>query len=90
MKKICMICIASIAFANVNLSTCKGCHGQRFEKKALGRSDIVRDMNSTSIYNTLVSFKTGTDPAGAIMKAQVYKYNKKDLKTISKDIKKIK
>ena len=46
MKKIVLgtLVLGVAAFAAVNLGACKGCHGAHFEKHALGKSKVVKDM----------------------------------------------
>jgi cytochrome c-type protein NapB len=70
------------AFAAVNLGACKGCHGANFEKKALGKSKIVKDMTKADVSAALVGYKAGTygGPMKGVMKGQVAKYSEADLK----------
>jgi cytochrome c-type protein NapB len=71
----------SSASAEVNLGVCKGCHGANFEKKALGKSLVVKDMNATAISSALIGYKDGTygGVMKGIMKGQVAKYSNEDL-----------
>ena len=72
------------AFAAVNLAACKGCHGANFEKHALGKSKIVKDMTKAEIVAALVGYKHGTygGPMKGVMKGQVARYSDADLKNI--------
>jgi len=72
------------AFAAVNLAACKGCHGANFEKHALGKSKIVKDMTKAEIVTALVGYKHGTygGPMKGVMKGQVARYSDADLKNI--------
>lgn len=73
---------ASIVSAEVNLNNCRACHGYNFEKHALGKSKIVRDMNTSTISKELIRYKEGKlnkYGMGALMKAQISKYSIKDL-----------
>lgn len=84
MKKIVLgtlLCGVS-AFAAVNLGACKGCHGANFEKKALGKSKIVKDMTKKEVSDALVGYKNGTygGPMKGVMKGQVARYSEADLK----------
>jgi len=81
---------STLASASVNLAVCEGCHGQHFEKKALGVSKIVKDLNATEISKALIGYKNGTfgGPMKGIMKGQVSKYSDTDLRKASKTIKK--
>jgi cytochrome c len=79
--------LASIAVAS-STNSCKGCHGQNFEKKALGKSKVVADMNATEIYESLIGYKDGTygGPMKGVMIGQVSKYSDLELDIMSKDI----
>ena len=70
------------AFAAVNLGACKGCHGQNWEKAALGKSKIVKDMTKAEVSAALVGYKNGTygGPMKGVMVGQVAKYSEADLK----------
>lgn len=76
--------------AGVNINTCKGCHGQNFQKKALGVSKVVKDLNRTEILTALKGYKAGTFGGSmkGIMKGQVSKYSDKQLEKIAEIIKK--
>jgi len=69
------------AFAAVNLGACKGCHGANFEKKALGKSKIVKDMTKAEVSASLIGYKNGTygGPMKGVMKGQVARYSDADL-----------
>ena len=62
-------------FAANNLQSCTGCHGQNFEKAALGKSKIVKDMSKEDIVTALKGYKDGTygGPMKGIMVGQVKK-----------------
>ena len=70
------------AFAAVNLGACKGCHGANWEKAALGKSKIVKDMTKEEVSNSLVGYKNGTygGPMKGVMVGQVARYSEADLK----------
>ncbi len=84
MKKILLglVALSALAFAEVNLKACNGCHGTDWSKKALGKSKIVSDMNATEIATAMVGYKDGTygGPMKGIMKGQVSKYSVEELK----------
>jgi cytochrome c-type protein NapB len=87
MKKLILNAIIALSIfgvtanAEVNLNACKGCHGQTFEKKALGKSLVVSDMNATEISAALIGYKDGTygKTMKGVMKGQVAKYSNEDL-----------
>ncbi|HIP11878.1 MAG TPA: cytochrome C, partial [Arcobacter sp.] len=51
------IIFSSVAFAAVNLTSCKGCHGVNFEKAALGKSKIVKNMTKDEVSHALIGYK---------------------------------
>jgi cytochrome c-type protein NapB len=69
------------AFGAVELGVCKGCHGQNWEKAALGKSKIVKDMTKKQVSDSLIGYKKGTygGPMAGVMKGQVAKYSDADL-----------
>lgn len=83
MKKIVLgtLLLSAAAFAAVNLGACKGCHGANFEKHALGKSKIVKDMTKAEVTAALTGYKKGTygGPMKGVMKGQVAKYSEADL-----------
>ncbi len=84
MKKIVLgtlVCSVA-AFAAVNLGACKGCHGANFEKKALGKSLVVKDMTKQEVSDSMVGYKNGTygGPMKGVMKGQVAKYSEAELR----------
>jgi len=85
MKKIVLgtLVLGVVAFAAVNLGSCTGCHGQNFEKKALGKSKIVSDMTKAEVNDAMVGYKNGTygGPMKGLMKGQVVKYTDEELKS---------
>jgi cytochrome c-type protein NapB len=85
MKKIVLstLVCGTVAFAGVNLGACKGCHGQNWEKAALGKSKIVANMTKAEVSAALVGYKNGTygGPMAGVMKGQVAKYSEADLQS---------
>jgi len=92
MKKIVTTIVALTAttalMAGVNAGACKGCHGQSFEKKALGKSKVVKDMSHADIATALKGYKAGTYGGAmkGLMKGQVAKYSDADLDAFSATI----
>jgi len=76
------------AFAAVNLGACKGCHGVHFEKHALGKSKIVKDLTKAQVTAALQGYKAGTygGPMKGIMKGQVSRYSNADLAAAAQQI----
>jgi len=73
----------------VSIAVCAGCHGQHFEKKAMGQSKIVKDMSLKEIVVALKGYKNGT--YGGAMKqmmlTQVVNVKDSDLDAMSMLIK---
>ena len=92
MKKIITSIVAITAttalMAGVNAGACKGCHGQNFEKKALGKSKVVSELSHADIATALKGYKAGTfgGPMKGLMKGQVAKYSDADLDAFSATI----
>jgi cytochrome c-type protein NapB len=66
----------------VNLQGCTGCHGQNFEKKALNKSKVVKDMTKDEVSNALIGYKNGAygRDMKSVMVTQVAKYSDESLK----------
>ena len=80
--------LASTSYA-ASLAACAGCHGQHFEKKAMGKSKIVKDMSEADILVALKGYKDGTYGGGmkGLMKGQVAALSDADMKAIATAIK---
>jgi len=86
MKKILISLILIIGVLGASsITKCVGCHGKDFEKHALGKSKVVKDMNLTQISTALKGYKDGTYGGAmkAVMKGQVKDSN---ITQILKDI----
>jgi len=49
--------LGAVSLFAANTAACAGCHGANFEKKALGKSKIVKDMSPADIEKALKGFK---------------------------------
>ena len=69
----------------VNTTACAGCHGAEFEKAALGKSKIVKDMSKADIATALKGYKDGSYGGAmkGMMKGQVAKLSEDDMKAIA-------
>jgi len=67
---------------------CLGCHGTKFEKKAMNMSNIVSEMDVVAIEKSLIGYQEGTygKKMAGLMKAQVKDLSKEDIKTLSEYI----
>jgi len=74
----------SSAYA-VSVAVCAGCHGQNFEKSALGKSKIVKDMSLKEIVEALKGYKKGTygDTMKELMVKQVKDLKDSELEAMS-------
>jgi len=72
----------------VNVAGCTGCHGKDFEKSAMGKSKIVKDMAKADIVTALTGYKDGSygGPMKGIMKGQVTKLSADDIKAIAEKL----
>ena len=63
------------ATAAANTAACAGCHGANFEKSALGKSKIVKDLSQAEIETALKGYKDGSYGGAmkGVMKGQVAK-----------------
>ena len=93
MKKIVIASIATLALvtaasAAVNGKACAACHGANFEKHAMGKSKVVKDMSHAEIAAALKGYKAGTygGPMKGVMKGQVGRYSEADLEAFAQTI----
>jgi len=89
MKKITKIlaitALMSPAIYAANTAACAGCHGANFEKVALGKSKVVKDMTKDEIVKALKGYKDGSYGGAmkGVMKGQVAKLTDKDIEEIA-------
>jgi cytochrome c-type protein NapB len=81
-----IITIATLGLLTITASAfdtkgCTGCHGADFEKAALGKSKIVKDMSKADIETALKGYVDGTygGPMKAMMKGQAAKMSAEDI-----------
>ena len=79
--------LSSVAMAG-SYTKCAGCHGQTGEKKALGKSKIIKDMTKAEITAALHGYKDGTygGPMKGLMKGQVKSLSEADITAIATKI----
>jgi len=80
--------IASSIYA-ASTAACAGCHGQNFEKKAMGVSKVVKDMSKDDIIKALKGYKDGSYGGSmkGIMKGQVAALSDADIEAMAEAIK---
>ena len=78
----------SMTATAANTTACAGCHGADFEKAALGKSKIVKDMSQAEIETALNGYKDGSYGGAmkAMMAGQVAKLTKEDIAEIAASI----
>ena len=89
MRKVILILMLCVSLFAYDTSKCVACHGKTFEKHALGKSAVVKDMNHKEIEKLLLGYKSGTTNKygmGALMKGQLATVSDKDISDISKNI----
>ena len=71
-------------------AVCKGCHGQQWEKKAMGKAKIVKNMSKAQIIKALKGYKDGSygGPMKGLMKPQVKSLTAADITKMAAKIKK--
>jgi len=81
------ILAATAAFA-APYSKCIGCHGANGEKKALGKSKVMKDMTKAEIVTALNGYKDGSYGGAmkGLMKGQVATLSAADIKAIADKI----
>ena len=76
--------LLTIASSAVDVTTCMGCHGQKFEKPAMGISKIVKEMKKEEILFALKEYKYGVQGGSMreVMKNQIAKFTDKEIDEI--------
>lgn len=76
--------------SGASTAVCKGCHGQNWEKAAMGKAKVVKDMSKAQIVKALQGYKDGTYGGAmkGLMKAQVKNLSTSDIEAMAADIKK--
>ena len=88
-KALLALVVSSVALmAGVNGGACLGCHGKSWEKKALGKSKVVKNLTHAQIAKALIGYKKGTygGPMKGVMKGQVARYSDADLTAFANTI----
>jgi cytochrome c-type protein NapB len=77
---------------NIDIKSCKSCHGVDWEKAALGYSKIVADMTKEEVTKALLGYKNGTYGRAmkGVMHTNVKMYSDKDLTNSGIGLEKIK
>ena len=80
--------LLTISASAANTAGCIGCHGKDFEKAALGKSKVVKEMSKDDIVKALKGYKDGSYGGAmkAMMAGQVKKLSDKDIEEIATSI----
>ncbi len=68
---------------------CAGCHGQKGEKAALGKSAVIQGMDAAKLEELIKGYKAGTlnqHGMGTLMNGQVKSMSDEDIKAVSEYI----
>jgi len=76
--------LASSALHAAGTAGCVGCHGANFEKAAMGKSKVVKDMSKEDIIASLKGYKA----MKALMKGQVASLDDAAIEAMAAEIKK--
>ena len=81
--------LAGSSLYAASTAACAGCHGQHFEKVAMGKSKVVKDMSEADILIALKGYKAGTYGGAmkGLMKGQVASLSDADMASMAKSIK---
>lgn len=73
------------ASAEFNEASCTGCHGANFEKAAMGKSKVVKDMTAEEITTALKGYQDGSYGGAmkAMMKGQAANMTDADIKAFA-------
>ena len=77
---------AASADGQAKFAKCAGCHGQKGEKKALGKSEVIGGWDAAKTEEALKGYKAGTrnvHTMGGLMKGQVAAFSDEDIKAVS-------
>jgi len=76
--------------SGASTAVCKGCHGQQWEKAAMGKAKVVKNMSKAQIIKALKGYKDGSYGGAlkGLMKAQVIKISTADIEKMAAKIKK--
>ena len=83
------VLLGTVGSYAVSITVCAGCHGQNFEKRAMGKSKVVKDMSIKEIIIALKGYKAGTygDTMKQMMVSQVKNVKDSDLEAMTMLIK---
>ena len=83
--------IKKVVSAESIFKACSSCHGQNAEKKALGKSQVIKGWDTIKVIDALNGYKVGTYGGSmkGLMKGQVLKLSDADIKAVAGYISKL-
>ena len=89
-KKVAIVHAATVD-GGVVFKRCAGCHGANAEKKALGKSQVIKGWNKDKIIAALHGYKNGTYGGAmkGIMKGQAGKLSNAEISAVAEHISKL-
>ena len=77
----------SVSGSTLYKQKCKSCHGVKAERKAMGKSKVIKGMSVVSIEKDMRAYASGkrkaTSYVSKIKKSFLKKYSKKELRDLS-------
>jgi len=77
----------SVSGSTLYKQKCKSCHGAKAERKAMGKSKVIKGMSVARIEKDMFAYASGKRKAASYIvkmkKAFVKKYSKKELRALS-------
>jgi len=89
-KVIGLVLLMASTVYGAGTAACKGCHGANFEKAAMGKSKIVKDMSKEDIIAAMKGYKDGSYGGAmkGMMKGQVASLDDTAITAMADEIKK--
>ena len=83
----------SVSGTTLYKQKCKGCHGQKADRKAMGKSKIIKGMSISTIEKDMYAYSSGKRKAMSYVvkmkKSFIKKYSKKELRDVARYINKL-
>lgn len=89
MKKIIFATVlGTVSLMAASWAPCAACHGANAEKKALGKSQVIKGWEASKVEAALNGYKNGTygGPMKGVMKGQVARLSEADIKDLAAQV----
>ncbi len=89
-KTILITTLLTTSLLAVGFNACANCHGQKAQKRALGKSQIIQGWSIIKLRDALNGYKYGTygGTLKGVMKTQVVRLNDEDITKLAETISK--